>query len=207
MRKILIGLTVLMAGCATTQLTPEGAKVRTISPVVAQNCELRGSGSIFKAVLDGGLPAAQVEARNSVARTGGNAMVIVSQYVDPPPYQHGHMTIESYYCKDQAIRDNARPVAAKDSVGIYFEDLPDQKKMELERNSGVLVTTIAEDSPAWKANLIPGDVIIEINNIEVRNSRHAAELMDNAKAKTGNIVFKIIRKGTVRVIDLPWTAS
>lgn len=87
-----------LSGCATVQLTPGGRQVRTISPGVAQDCTHVGLASSFKAVIEGGISAAQIDIRNQVAALGGNAMIIVSQQVDPPPYQHGRIMAEVYKC-------------------------------------------------------------------------------------------------------------
>lgn len=88
-----------LASCATpTKFTPEGRTVRTISAVVAQNCEHLGMSTSWKPVLAGGLPAAQIDIRNKVAALGGNAMLVVSQQVDPPPYQHAEIMAEAYRC-------------------------------------------------------------------------------------------------------------
>lgn len=99
-RQILLTLTIplILAGCATIKFTPEGQAVRTVSPVVAQNCDHLGLVSSWKPVLDGGLTAAQVDIRNKVGALGANAMVVVSQQVDPPPYQHAQIMAEAYRC-------------------------------------------------------------------------------------------------------------
>jgi len=52
----------------------------------------------WKPALDGGLPAAQIDIRNKVAALGGNSMLVVSQQVDPPPYQHAELMAEAYRC-------------------------------------------------------------------------------------------------------------
>lgn len=88
----------LLAGCAPIKFTPEGQAVRTISPVVAQGCDHIGLVSSWKPVIEGGLTAAQVDIRNKVGALGANAMIIVSQQVDPPPYQHARIMAEAYLC-------------------------------------------------------------------------------------------------------------
>ncbi len=86
----------LIAGCQTIQLSPEGQKVRTVSPVVAQNCELLGLESAFASALEGGLKPAQIELRNKIAANGGNAMLLISQQVDE--YGNADLTAETYRC-------------------------------------------------------------------------------------------------------------
>jgi hypothetical protein len=196
-----ISVVAILNGCMTLELTPEGSRVRTISSVVAQNCELKSTGSIFKPILAGGLSAAQIEARNDVASFGGNAMVIISQYMDPPPYQHGHISLEGYYCKNLETIENTATRAKDNTLGLIFDDLSDQQKMMHERNSGIVITKISEDSPAWDANIIPSDVIIGLNEQPVRNAKHAHEILSTEITKN-KIIFKLIRKGQIRQIEL-----
>ncbi len=192
----------LTSGCATTELSPEGSRVRTISPSVAQNCKLKSSGTVFKPVAAGGLAAAQIETRNSVAKFGGNAMVIVSQYVDPPPYQHGHVTSEGYYCDDLARMDRPTSIERDEKFGLVCDDLNDQLRKELERNTGVLVVRVIEDSPTWNANVIAGDVLIELNNTPVKNKAQLFELLSQIDPKGDRLNLKLIRKGSVRAIEV-----
>lgn len=98
---IMISTFFILSSCATVQLTSSGQQVRTISPVVAQDCAYNGMASSFMPVISGGLAAAQVDIRNKIASLGGNAMIIISQTIDPPPYQHGRITAEAYYCDFQ----------------------------------------------------------------------------------------------------------
>ncbi|OGS92896.1 MAG: hypothetical protein A2061_10320 [Gallionellales bacterium GWA2_59_43] len=95
---LILSTMLLVAGCATIEFTLEGQAVRTISPVVAQNCDHLGLASSWKAAGYGGLTAAQVDIRNKVGAMGGNAMVVASQQVDPPPYQHAQIMAEAYRC-------------------------------------------------------------------------------------------------------------
>ena len=67
MRQIIRGLfllcliaTLMLAACATTEFTPEGRAVRSISAGVAQTCQHMGMASSWKPALDGGLSAAAV---------------------------------------------------------------------------------------------------------------------------------------------------
>lgn len=90
--------TLTIFGCVTVQFTPEGRNVRTITPIVAQTCDYFGLARSWKPSLEGGLTAGQIDIRNKVAARGGNAMVVVAQQVDPPPYQHAEIMAEAYRC-------------------------------------------------------------------------------------------------------------
>ena len=86
------------------------------------------------------------------------------------------------------------------AMGIFFDDLPLSIRQELERNKGLLITTVVKDSPAYNANVIPGDVAIEMNGIELTSKQQFLSLiMQNTGQK---VVLKIIRKGQVKEIEL-----
>lgn len=102
MRYILPLLAVVTTGlgCAAGPvLSPEAQRVRVITPAVAiaTSCAHLGMVHSFQPVLAGGLPSAQVEVRNKVAKVGGNAVAIASQTSD---YQgHGEIVGDAYACK------------------------------------------------------------------------------------------------------------
>ena len=52
-------------------------------------------------------------------------------------------------------------------LGVLFEPLPDALRTRLERNTGVLTTGVIKGSPAFNANILPGDVILKIGGEDV----------------------------------------
>ena len=62
-------------------------------------------------------------------------------------------------------------IVERGSVGVSVQDLtPDlAAAFGMEKQQGAVVTSVAPESPAAKAGLQPGDVIIEINKKPVRN--------------------------------------
>ncbi len=185
----------LLSACQTMQLTPEGVAVRTITPVVAASCRHVGLANSFQPVLAGGMSAAEVDIRNKVARIGGNAMVVTAKYLDSPT-PHGNISVEAYKCEFSA----QKPEPKTASLGVVLVDLSTDLKTQLERNAGAVVSSVTEDSAAWKANLIPNDVLIAVNGEIVKNGRQGTELMDAAK---GAVVVTVIRKGAQREISIP----
>ncbi|UUZ67957.1 PDZ domain-containing protein [Polaromonas sp. P2-4] len=86
--------------------------------------------------------------------------------------------------------------------GLFPIDLPPELRAKLERNTGALIDIVAEDSPAFAANVLPGDVLIELNGTIVLSAKHAGELMQAATPKEGKCMLKLIRNGTERSIEL-----
>ena len=54
--------------------------------------------------------------------------------------------------------------------GISFKDLTPDQRRSFERNTGVLIYIVMEDTPAFYANVLPGDILIKIDGSLVKNS-------------------------------------
>ena len=77
--------------------------------------------------------------------------------------------------------------------GAMFAPLTDELRARLQRNSGVLVAAIVEGSPAFRANVLRGDVIIQIAD---RPASTVQDLMDALPSLAGQKVqVKILREG------------
>lgn len=86
--------------------------------------------------------------------------------------------------------------------GLFVADMPMDLRVQVERNSGALIENVAEGSPAFAANVIPGDVLIELNGTPVANGQHARQLMESVPPTSKTCKLTVIRKGTERVIEL-----
>jgi len=88
----------------------------------------------------------------------------------------------------------------KMKFGVFLHDLTPELQASLERNTGALVTAVREDSPAFLANILPGDILIEIDGITIRNAQQALQVMKEANPTGGKCNLKIIRKGGEKII-------
>ncbi|NHZ99128.1 DegQ family serine endoprotease [Massilia sp. CCM 8734] len=61
------------------------------------------------------------------------------------------------------------PEQAANAVGLHVSDLSDVQRKELEIASGVLVD--ASEGAAARAGLRPGDLILQLNNVEVKDAK------------------------------------
>ncbi len=84
--------------------------------------------------------------------------------------------------------------------GAYYSDLPNQLRTSLQRNQGVLITLIIKRTPAWDANLLPGDVIIRLNGRDVADARDFTNLITGYAGQS--ITLDIIRSGESKTISL-----
>jgi hypothetical protein len=53
------------------------------------------------------------------------------------------------------------------TLGAYYRDLNSDEQKELMSNKGVLITQVIKRSPAYDLDLVPGDVILEINGKKI----------------------------------------
>ena len=201
MKKLSVLGGLALCGCQTMQLSPEGVAVRTITPVVAQSCRHVGIATSFQPVLVGGMSAAQVDIRNRVASLGGNAMVITAQYHSPGQNAHGNINAEAYKCNLPGDKPTIN-FDTKLRFGIMYDNLTVEERKEHERNSGVMIHDVQKDSRAWRANVLPGDVLIEINGKATDNTESTRSLLLEAPTDR-DMVVKVIRKGQIRQITAP----
>lgn len=84
----------------------------------------------------------------------------------------------------------------KYKFGVGLENLTPQDRKRLERNIGVLITVVIESTPAFYANILTDDVLIEIDNQPVRNVDHALQLMGGVSPEKESSILTVIRNGS-----------
>lgn len=79
--------------------------------------------------------------------------------------------------------------------GLFLDDLPPEMRSQLQRNTGAIVQLVAEDSPAFYANILPGDVLIALDGVPIRNMEHAGQLMGATDIAGMSPIISAIRNG------------
>jgi hypothetical protein len=92
--------------------------------------------------------------------------------------------------------------ATKSRVGIFQSPLSDELKKKNQSNYGILVEAVAEGSPAFMANILPGDVVISFNGTPIRSKEHYGELLTSYSGSTVNLV--IFRNGRTISKKIPF---
>ncbi|OYT71308.1 MAG: hypothetical protein CFK49_03720 [Armatimonadetes bacterium JP3_11] len=89
-------------------------------------------------------------------------------------------------------------------LGVGLTDIPAEMKAELKAEQGVLIRSVDKDTPAARAGIEPGDVVIEVDGTPVKNESQFREIIadkgPNAKVRLG-----ILRDG--KRIDLEATLT
>jgi serine protease Do len=94
-------------------------------------------------------------------------------------------------------------------LGVSIQPLTGDlmKQFNLSNDNGVLVGDVVEDSPADKAGMQRGDVIVEFNGTVVKDVRQLRNMVaDSAPGKEASV--KLIRDGTaktfqVKIVEMP----
>ena len=88
-------------------------------------------------------------------------------------------------------------------IGVIIQDLDPSLAgyFGLQDKNGVLISRIVEDSPAYKAGLKPGDVIISIDSESVRNTQDLVRQL--LKRQIGEMVgLGVVRSGKLYSVDV-----
>ncbi len=79
-------------------------------------------------------------------------------------------------------------------IGIEFRNLDSADRIKLQRNTGICVDVVYENSPAFFANLSRGDVIIEINGENILNA-DTYRFVSSKLSANDSVEIKYIRNG------------
>lgn len=89
-------------------------------------------------------------------------------------------------------------------IGIKISDLTPEQRATLERNTGVVIKVVFEDSPAFYSNILVGDVLIEFDGQLVKNAQHALKLIQDISPEKTFSKFTVIRNGVKKEIDVKY---
>lgn len=84
--------------------------------------------------------------------------------------------------------------------GAVFTDLTPEVRSQLERNRGAIIDIVVKNSPAFDADFLPGDIIIAIDNVEIRDWQAAVNMFTSKAGQTVHIRF--IRRGKERSVKV-----
>lgn len=93
----------------------------------------------------------------------------------------------------------------KMKFGAGFNNLSPEQRAVYQRNTGVIVEVVMENTPAFNANLLEGDVIIGVDKLPVNNVEQLIKILENIDTtKTVSIVVKVIRKSEEKNITVTY---
>lgn len=91
--------------------------------------------------------------------------------------------------------------AAKLDIGIKMQDINPQLKQYFEVKNGVLVAEVLKNSPADKAGVRAGDIIVRVDKRQINRINDVKDVLKNRKAGASPSFF-ISRKGSEKKIKI-----
>ncbi len=102
--------------------------------------------------------------------------------------------------QDQLLQ-NGRVTRGRLGVGIQDVNQALAESFGLKKTAGALVSSVEKDSPAAKAGIEPGDVIVRYNGTEVNTSAQLPVLVSNTKP--GEVAkVELVRKGDAKSLNV-----
>lgn len=86
-------------------------------------------------------------------------------------------------------------------IGLSYSDLTSSERIAARQNTGASIDVVYQDSPAFYANLAPGDVITEVNGIAIYDSNVLDEVFASLTSED-KVEIKFIRDGFAQVTNL-----
>lgn len=79
-------------------------------------------------------------------------------------------------------------------LGVALSDIPADMREELKAEQGVLIRSVDRDTPASRAGIEPGDVIVEVDGTPIRNENQFRELIAD-KGPNATVRLGVLREG------------
>ncbi len=97
----------------------------------------------------------------------------------------------------------ARGYVTRAWLGVYIQELDSEtaEALEMESRNGALITDVVEDSPAEKAGIQEGDVIVEFNGKSISDPSNLKNVVSLTAPESSNKV-KIFRNGSPKTINV-----
>lgn len=94
-------------------------------------------------------------------------------------------------------------IKMKVRFGAFFRDLNDEERQKIQSNKGAVIRLIVDGSPAFREDLLAGDIISNVNGHQIENT---GTLMKILEAERGNqLSVTLVRSGTYINKTLPPT--
>jgi len=90
-----------------------------------------------------------------------------------------------------------RPMLAERGIRLAgWQDLSDAQRQQLKSNHGAVLRLIVNDTPAFRADFLPGDIVVAVNDAPTYNS---AELHRQLEANAGKTITLTIVRDEQRI--------
>lgn len=79
--------------------------------------------------------------------------------------------------------------------GAFLRDLTDSERQELQTNKGAAIRLIVDDTPAFNADILVGDIVTSVDGTSVANSQAFQSMLRERQGK--QVKLSLLRRGQV----------
>jgi membrane-associated protease RseP (regulator of RpoE activity) len=90
--------------------------------------------------------------------------------------------------------------AVPPTFGVVGDALPSEMRQALQRNTGVLTRYVIDGSPAFRANILSGDVIIAFDNVPIESLQQFVAKLEDVAGKLTEVT--LLRNGIEKKITV-----
>lgn len=87
-------------------------------------------------------------------------------------------------------------------VGLYVSDLTYEKRQKSLCNVGAYISTVYENTPAYYANMVRGDVITEINDTSIASESDYWNFVDSLSDSIDQLKVTYVREGVEKTVTI-----
>lgn len=144
------------------------------------------SGAVEQAVKVGASFCVVYNPKLTGSMQGSNSVYVPGRYasfaVTTPVQINRYDYLVTYWMKPKM----------KYVLGVRYVDLSSEEKAKYQTNKGVKIMAVVKGTPAYRADLLRGDIVKRIAGVEVEDIAHAAKILQE---NTGKTVPVIVRRG------------
>ena len=164
--------------------------------VVIRNPEYSGSYATSTAVMKPSTTTTEGSAvlvgpdghKNAVIKENKTTYTTTTDYV--PTTEHRANYAAVYYIKQRSI------------FGARTADLTTQERQERQSNFGVKTTIVVDDSPAYNADVLTGDILEDLDGERIKNANHLGSLLEEKAGKTVQVTLSRNGKKIKKTVTL-----
>ncbi|MFZ6644370.1 DegQ family serine endoprotease [Undibacterium sp. TJN25] len=181
--------------------TPQGAFIAAVEPgAPAEKAGLQGGDVILK--FNGVAIDKSIDLSRIVGGTKPGTKATVSIWRNGATREVSVTVAEVVADKEktpQKADKKSKKEPQANAIGITVSDLTDAQKKELHVTSGIAIETV--EGAADRAGLQPGDVILTMNNLEVKDAKQFAAMLAKADPKKA-VVLLVRRDGISQFVPI-----
>ena len=119
----------------------------------------------------------------------------VNAYGSGSTTTYGSQTIVMPYSVDRSDFDARYFIKSKLRLGITPEPVSDEMRRRIQTNRGVSVLIVTENTPAFAADVLPGDVILSIGEDQIQSVENFYQIVEQHEGQKTK--FRINRDGAI----------